>query len=107
MWSGQPANYESLRAFGYPAYAYVNQGKFASRALQSLFIGYPEGVKGYKIWCTNLSPPRCLISRDVVFNEDQLLRKSSDYELTRVIKGYQRNNFLKLNYQIRKTHLKL
>lgn len=49
MWSGQPANYESLRAFGYPAYAYVNQGKFASRALQSLFIGYPEGVKGYKI----------------------------------------------------------
>lgn len=49
MWSGQPANYESLRAFGYPAYAYVNQGKFTSRALQSLFIGYPEGVKGYKI----------------------------------------------------------
>ena len=59
-WTGQPANYGNLRAFGCPAYAHTSQGKLAHRALKGFFIGYPKGVKGYKIWCTHLSPPRCI-----------------------------------------------
>ncbi|KAH9647613.1 hypothetical protein KPL70_025255 [Citrus sinensis] len=74
-WTGQPANYGNLRAFGCPAYAHTSQGKLAPRALKGFFIGYPEGVKGYKIWCTDLSPPRCIISRDVTFNEKELLNQ--------------------------------
>ena len=39
-----------------------------------MFLGYPEGVKGYKLWCTNLKPPKAIISRDVVFNEAEMLK---------------------------------
>ncbi|KAH9694912.1 Integrase catalytic domain-containing protein [Citrus sinensis] len=82
-WTGQPANYGNLRAFGCPAYAHTSQGKLAPRALKGLFIGYPEGVKGYKIWCTDLSPPRCIISRDVTFNEKELLNQKSAQQPTK------------------------
>lgn len=34
-------------------YSY-QQGKLEPRALKSVYLGYPKGVKGYKIWCTNL-----------------------------------------------------
>ncbi|KAH9728046.1 hypothetical protein KPL70_008880 [Citrus sinensis] len=74
-WSGKPGNYTELKAFGCDAYAHVKQGKLSPRALKGKFIGYPEGVKGYKLWCTDLSPPRCIISRDVIFNEETVLKK--------------------------------
>ena len=82
MWHGKPASYESLKAFGCSAYAHIKQGKLAPRALKGVFVGYPEGVKGYKIWCTDLKPPKCLISRDVIFNEDELVGKTQLAEVT-------------------------
>lgn len=30
-------------------------------------MGYPDGVKGYRIWC--LESNKCIISMDVTFNE--------------------------------------
>ncbi|KAH9677320.1 CCHC-type domain-containing protein [Citrus sinensis] len=51
-------------------------------AQQVSLRGYPEGVKGYKIWCTDLSPPRCIISRDVTFNERELLNQKSPQQPT-------------------------
>ncbi|KAH9685060.1 hypothetical protein KPL70_013801 [Citrus sinensis] len=57
MWYGKPGNYADLKAFGCDAYAHVKQGKLSPRALKGKFIGYPDGVKGYKLWCTDLSPP--------------------------------------------------
>ncbi|KAH9800560.1 hypothetical protein KPL71_000707 [Citrus sinensis] len=79
-WHGKPADYGSLKVFGCPAYAHVSQGKLAPRALKGKFIGYPEGVKGFKLWCTDLNPPKCIISRDVIFNEKAALKmkKSAD-----------------------------
>ncbi|KAH9743535.1 hypothetical protein KPL70_003339 [Citrus sinensis] len=74
-WYGKPSNYADLKAFGCDAYAHIKQGKLSPRALRGKFIGYPDGVKGYKLWCTDLSPPRCIISRDVIFNEETVLRK--------------------------------
>ena len=82
MWHGKPTSYEGLRAFGCSVYAHVRQGKFALRALKEVFVGYPEGVKGYKIWCTDLKPPKCIISKDVIFNEDELVRKTQPAEVT-------------------------
>ena len=61
--------------FGCTAYAHINQGKLAPRALRGIFIGYQEGVKGYKIWCTYINPPKCIISRDLIFNEKELISK--------------------------------
>lgn len=46
------------------------------------FIGYLEGVKGYKIWCIDLNPPKCIISRDVIFNENELAVKRQPIEET-------------------------
>ena len=75
MWSGKPGNYIDLKAFGCDAYAHVKQGKLSLRALRGKFIGHPDGVKGYKLWCTDLSPPRCIISRNVIFNEEIVIKK--------------------------------
>ncbi|KAH9745767.1 CCHC-type domain-containing protein [Citrus sinensis] len=44
--------------------------------------GYPEGVKGYKIWCIDGKPSRTLISRDVVFDEEPMLHQKVETELT-------------------------
>ncbi|KAH9657437.1 hypothetical protein KPL70_023077 [Citrus sinensis] len=74
MWSSRAANYSDLKIFGCPAFAHVKQGKLEPRALKCVFLGYPEGVKGYRLWCTDLKPPRCIVSRDVVFNEQEMLK---------------------------------
>ncbi|KAH9696760.1 calcium-binding EF-hand family protein [Citrus sinensis] len=79
-WHVKLANYGSLQVFGCLAYAHVSQGKLAPRALKCKFIGYPEGVKGFKLWCTYLNPRKCIISRDVIFNENTALemKRSAD-----------------------------
>ncbi|KAH9793262.1 hypothetical protein KPL71_004466 [Citrus sinensis] len=78
MWHGKPASYANLKVFGCPAYAHVNQGKLAPRALKGQFLGYPDRVKEYKLWCTDLEPPKCIISRDVAFNEKVVLEIRND-----------------------------
>lgn len=49
LWSSKLATYNNLKVLGYIAYAHEDQGKIAPRALKGKFIGYPEGVKGYKV----------------------------------------------------------
>ncbi|KAH9706020.1 Integrase catalytic domain-containing protein [Citrus sinensis] len=39
------------------------------------FWGYPKGVKGYRLWCVDSKPPQCIISRDVIFHEDEFLNR--------------------------------
>ncbi|KAH9669204.1 hypothetical protein KPL70_021692 [Citrus sinensis] len=68
--------YGILKAFGCPAYVHIGQGKLAPRALKGVFIGYLKGVKGFKVWCTDFNPPKCIVSRDVMFNEGSLVKNS-------------------------------
>ena len=65
-----------MRVFGCPAYAHIKLGKLKLGALKGVFIGYPEGVKGYNLWCTDFKPPKAIISRDVVFNEAEVFNHS-------------------------------
>lgn len=69
MWTGKPSSYDQLRVFGSTAYAHIRQDKLEPRAKKCIFLGYPENVKGYKLWCIEKGEEKCLISRDVVFNE--------------------------------------
>nr|GEV99816.1 retrotransposon protein, putative, Ty1-copia subclass [Tanacetum cinerariifolium] len=69
LWSGHLENYEMLRIFGCVAYSHVNQEKLKPKAIKCIFLGYPDGVKGYRLWRLDDVKPKIIISRDVVFNE--------------------------------------
>ena len=71
VWIGVSADCKHLRIFGCTAYVHVKQGKLDSRALKRVFVGYPEGVKGYKVWC--VATHKCISSRDVTFHEESIL----------------------------------
>uniref|UniRef100_A0A251V331 Putative zinc finger, CCHC-type n=1 Tax=Helianthus annuus TaxID=4232 RepID=A0A251V331_HELAN len=71
MWSGKKEEYDNLRVFGTLAYAHVKQGKLEPRAVRGIILGYPEGVKGHKLWRIDDGSPKVFNSRDVVaFRED-------------------------------------
>lgn len=71
-----------FRVFGCPAYAYVNDGKLEPKAKKCIFLGYTDGVRGYRLWDPSTS--RIINRRDVTFNESVFLRKeeTSSYEIT-------------------------
>ncbi|KAH9779743.1 hypothetical protein KPL71_007826 [Citrus sinensis] len=82
VWSGKLADYSKLRIFGCTAYAHIKQGKLEPRALKCAFLRYLSGTKGYKLWCVDLKPPKCIISRDVIFKESEMLKSQSSAQRT-------------------------
>lgn len=66
-----------MRIFGCPAYAHVNEEKLKARAKKCVFLGYGQGVKGYRLWCTDPASPMFMMSRDVTFDEVSMLRSTS------------------------------
>nr|GEW16673.1 retrovirus-related Pol polyprotein from transposon TNT 1-94 [Tanacetum cinerariifolium] len=58
-----------LRIFGCGAYSHVKQGKVKPRAVKCVLLGYPEGVKGYRLYRLDDESLKIFTSRNVVFNE--------------------------------------
>lgn len=68
-WYGKCDNYYVLRTFGCAAFSHQSKGKLDLRAKKCVFLGYPEGVKGYRLWDRSQKGVKIIISRDVTFNE--------------------------------------
>lgn len=50
VWFQSVPTYSYLRRFGCVAYIHSDEGKLKPRAKKGVFVGYPQGVKGYRIW---------------------------------------------------------
>jgi len=64
VWSGRPTDYSNLKVFRALAFAHVKQDKLDARVVKCIFIGYSEGVKGYKLWKMEPGGSKFIISRD-------------------------------------------
>ncbi|GJY73682.1 retrotransposon protein, putative, ty1-copia subclass [Tanacetum coccineum] len=69
MWSGHPSDYGMLRIFGCVSYPHDKQGKLEPKVVKCVLLGYPEGVKGYRLYKLEDESPKIVTSRNVVFNE--------------------------------------
>ncbi|TXG74239.1 hypothetical protein EZV62_002818 [Acer yangbiense] len=74
VWSGQPvSDYDQLHIFGCPAYFHVTESKLDPRAKKAIFVGFSEGVKGFRLW--NPESKKIILSRDVTFDESAMLKQ--------------------------------
>jgi hypothetical protein len=72
MLYGQAPSYDHLKVFGCLCYAHnlgKTSDKFASRSRKCVFVGYPSGKKGWKLF--DLDSQRYFVSRDVKFFETE------------------------------------
>ena len=79
MWTDKPADYSHLHTFGSPVYVMYNAqetSKLDPKSRKCIFLGYADGVKGYRLW--DPTARKVLISRDVVFVEDKVQEKEND-----------------------------
>ena len=70
-WNGTKPDVSNLRVFGCKAYAHVpdeKRKKLDKKSQKCIFVGYPKGVKGYKLF--NPVTRKMLVSRDVIFVEN-------------------------------------
>jgi hypothetical protein len=70
VWTGKKPSLTHLKVFGCDAYVHVpkeNMSKLDKKAEKCIFIGYKDGLKGYKLW--NPETKKVVYSRDLVFRE--------------------------------------
>lgn len=73
VWSGSKPDLHHLRRFGSSAYVHITEEKIGPRAIKGVFMDYPFGIKGYRVWIEEEG--RCRTSRNVVFNEDEMYKE--------------------------------
>ena len=69
---GKKPDISHLRVLGCKCYVHIpnsNRQKLDQKSYEAIFIGYPDGTKGYKVY--DIAKNRFMISRDVTFFEDK------------------------------------
>ena len=67
---GKPPRYEDIKVFGCLCFAHKasrDKDKFKERSRKCVFVGYPFGKHGWKLY--DLDSGELFVSRDVVFTE--------------------------------------
>ena len=67
MWTGKPADYSYLHAFGCPVHVMYNAQeriKLDAKFRRCIFLRYADGVKEYRLW--DPTAHKIIISRDVI-----------------------------------------
>ena len=85
-WTGVKPNVSHLRVFGCDAYPHIpkdERSKMDPKAKKSIFLGYGDGVKGYRLY--NKEQQRIFYSRDVVFNETKATQANNPAEGNEVL----------------------
>ena len=72
---GSPVDKSEIIIFGCPIYVYVNNGKLEPRVKKCMFLGYMNGIKGYRLWDSSASS--VITSQDITFNESLFLHDES------------------------------
>jgi hypothetical protein len=70
VWTSNEPSLTHIKVFGCDAYVDVpkeNRSKLDKKAEKCIFIGYKDGLKGYKLW--NPETKKVVYSRDVVFRK--------------------------------------
>lgn len=73
-WTGGKVDLSHLRRFGCSIYVHIVQEKTSHRAVKGVFVGYPFGVKGYRVW--NQDEGKCTTSRNVIFHEQEIYKET-------------------------------
>ncbi|KAK4411889.1 Retrovirus-related Pol polyprotein from transposon TNT 1-94 [Sesamum angolense] len=60
VWTGHTVDISSLRVFGCSAFVHQSVDKLAPRSQKCVFIGYPDGIKGYRLWLRS-QPGFCIL----------------------------------------------
>nr|GFB11379.1 zinc finger, CCHC-type [Tanacetum cinerariifolium] len=69
MWSGHPSDYGMLRIFNCVAYPHNKQGKLEPRVVECVLLGYPKGVKGYRLYRLDDESPKIVTSMNVLVRD--------------------------------------
>ena len=67
---------EPSKVFGCTAFVHIDAGKRSkldAKSQKMVFLGYPQGVKGYRLW--DPLEKKVVISRDVTFDENLVLQR--------------------------------
>ncbi|GJY23180.1 retrovirus-related pol polyprotein from transposon TNT 1-94 [Tanacetum coccineum] len=98
MWTGKPLNYSYLHIFGSPVYVMYNSQettKLDPKSKKCLFLGYADGVKGYRLW--DPTAHKVVVSRDVVFMEDKIQENEEGDSTTKETTSIQMENEFQSN----------
>ncbi|KAL2465218.1 Uncharacterized protein Adt_41069 [Abeliophyllum distichum] len=71
-WHDKCADYTMPKTFGSTTFSHQSEEKLEPRARKCVFLGYPKGVKRYKLWDRNQNGVKIIISRYVKFNESEM-----------------------------------
>ncbi len=76
LWNGCKPDVSYFRIFGSPAFVHLpeeTRKKLDPKAVQCVLVGYCEHSKSYRLW--NPAERKIIISRDVIFNEDDIFKE--------------------------------